>query len=88
MKFIEDPRVKISRRVLALAWLYFASYLGAIMGSSYLLGIRPYIWGLPRWVAIGNIMVPVVFVIVLIFVVERFIPDIPLTEDENSEREE
>ena len=88
MKFIEDSRIKISRKVLALAWLFFALYLLFIMGLSYLMGIRPYIWGLPRWVAIGNIVVPVVFVLLLIFVAERFIPDIPLTEDEDSEREE
>ena len=88
MKFIEDSRIKISRKVLAIAWLFFALYLLFIMGLSYLLGIRPYIWGLPRWVAIGNIVVPVVFVLLLIFVAERFIPDIPLTEDEDSEREE
>jgi uncharacterized membrane protein YhdT len=88
MKFTEDPRIKMSRKVLALAWLYFTFYLLAIMGSSYLLGIRPFIWGLPRWVAIGNIIVPVVFVVLLIFVVQGFIPDIPLTEDEDSEKEE
>lgn len=88
MKFVEDPRVKISRKVLALAWLYFAFYLLSIMGFSYLFGIRPYIWGLPGWVAIGNIVVPVVFVLLLIFVAEHFIPDISLTEDEDSEKEE
>jgi len=57
------------------------------MVSSYLLGIKPYLWGLPRWVAIGNIAVPVVFVIMLIFVVEKFIPDIPLTDDKEKPEE-
>ena len=88
MKFVEDSRIKISRKVLTLAWIYFAFYLLFIMGLSYLLGIRPYIWGLPRWVAIGNIVVPAVFVLLLILVAERFIPDVPLTEDGDSEREE
>lgn len=88
MKFVEDSRIKISRKILALAWLYFAFYLLFIMGLSYLLGIRPLIWGLPRWVAIGNIVVPAVFVLLLIFVAERLIPDIPLTEDEDSEQKE
>jgi len=88
MKFTEDPRIKISRKVLFLAWLYFTFYLLAIMGTSYLLGIRPFIWGLPRWVAIGNIIIPVMFVILLIFVAQRFIPDVSLTEDEDSEEEE
>lgn len=81
MKFIEDPRIKEGRRSLALAWVYFFIYLAAIMALSYTLGIKPYVWGLPRWVAIGNLVIPVAFVITLIFVVERFIPDIPLTDD-------
>jgi uncharacterized membrane protein YhdT len=82
MKFVEDPRIKTARKSLALAWIYFFIYLIAIMASSYLLGIRPYLWGLPRWVAIGNIVVPVVFVTILIFVVEKCIPNVPLTDDE------
>ena len=85
MKFIEDPRIKVGRKSLVLAWLYFFIYLIVIMGSSYLLGIKPYLWGLPRWVAIGNIVVPIVFVIMLIFVVEKFIPDISLTDDEEEQ---
>lgn len=85
MKFIEDPRIRDGRKSLVLAWLYFTIYLIFIMGSSYLLGIKPYLWGLPRWVAIGNIVVPIVFVIMLIFVVEKFIPDIPLTDDEEEQ---
>jgi len=85
MKFIEDPRMKVGRKSLVLAWLYFFIYLIVIMGSSYLLGIKPYLWGLPRWVAIGNIVVPIVFVIMLIFVVEKFIPDVSLTDDEEEQ---
>lgn len=85
MKFIEDPRIKVGRKSLVLAWLYFFIYLIVIMCSSYLLGIKPYLWGLPRWVAIGNIVVPIVFVIMLIFVVEKFIPDISLTDDEEEQ---
>ncbi|MBL7111361.1 MAG: DUF997 family protein [Bacteroidales bacterium] len=87
MKFVEDPRIKVARRCLVLAWLYFSIYLIVIMGSSYLLGIKPYLWGLPRWVAIGNILVPVVFVLILIFVVEKFITDIPLTDDKEKPEE-
>jgi len=88
MKFVEDPRIKIGRKGLALSWLYFTIYLIVIMTLSYILGTKPYVFGLPRWVAIGNILVPVVFVILLIFVVERFIPDIPLTDDEEREEKE
>jgi uncharacterized membrane protein YhdT len=44
--------------------------------------------GLPRWVAIGNILVPIVFILALVFVIEKFIPDVPLTDDEDSENKE
>ncbi len=83
MKFIEDPRIKIAKRTLSLAWLYFTIFLIFIMGCSFLLKIKPYLWGLPNWVAIGNVLVPIVFVILLIFVIEKFVPDVPLTDNEN-----
>jgi len=85
MKLTEDPRVKIGRKCFAIAWLFYTLYLAVIMGLSYILGVEPYVLGLPRWVAIGNIVVPVVFVLLLIIVVEKFIPDIPLTDDEEIE---
>jgi uncharacterized membrane protein YhdT len=88
MKFIEDPRIKIARKTFALSWIYFTIYLIVIMGCSYFLGIKPYLMGLPRWVAIGNILVPIVFILALVFVIEKFIPDVPLTDDEDSENKE
>ncbi|HDZ26306.1 hypothetical protein LCGC14_1178050 [marine sediment metagenome] len=88
MKFIEDPRIKIARKTFALSWIYFTIYLLVIMGCSYFLGIKPYLMGLPRWVAIGNILVPIVFILALVFVIEKFIPDVPLTDDEDSENKE
>ncbi|MEA2006069.1 MAG: DUF997 family protein [Acidobacteriota bacterium] len=80
-KFVEDKRVKIARKIFAIAWIYFSFYLLFIIGLAYISGTKPYVWGLPRWVVIGNIVVPIAFVIMLIFVTERFIPDIPLTDD-------
>jgi len=82
MKFIEDPRVKVSRRLWAISWIFYSVFLALLMGLSYTMGTKPYIWGLPRWVAIGNIVVPVVFVILLIPVAEKLIPDLPLTDKE------
>lgn len=81
MKINEDPRMKTARRCFRLAWIYFAIYVTAVMILSYLLGTKLYLWGLPRWVTIGNIVIPVIFVLLLIFVVEKFIPDIPLTDE-------
>jgi len=88
MKFVEDPRVKIARKIMVLGWLYFTLYLVVIMVLSFVLGTRPFVFGLPRWVAIGNLAVPFFFVILLIFVAEKFIPDIPLTDDEEREGKE
>ncbi|MCD6452173.1 MAG: DUF997 family protein [Acidobacteria bacterium] len=87
-KFNETGRLKVARKVFLLAWCYFSLYLLVLLGSSYLLGTKPYLFGLPRWVAIGNIVVPLFFVILLIFVAERFIPDIPLTDDDGGQKEE
>lgn len=87
MKITEDPRIKTAKRSFRLAWIYFAIYVAAVMVLSYLLGTKPYLWGLPRWVTIGNIVVPVVFVLLLIFVVEKFIPDIHLTDEKQKTEE-
>lgn len=88
MKFPEDPRVKVARRGLLVAWLYYAVYLLFYMGLSYTLGIKPYVMGLPRWVTIGNLLVPFMFVVMLIFVAEKFIPDVPLTDEGREEEDE
>lgn len=86
MKFIEDPRIKAARKSFAVAWIFFSVFLLTIFLTSYLLDIHPLLWGLPLWIAVGNIIVPVVFVILLIFIAEKFLPDIPLTDDnQNSE---
>ncbi len=85
MKFSEDPRVRVARKCLALAWIYFSLYLLIYMGLSYTLGIKPYVLGLPRWVTFGNLLVPLLFVLMLIFVAEKLIPDIPLTDEEEEE---
>jgi len=86
MKDAEDPRIKVSRRALLVAWIFFALYLSAVLAASYLLGIKPRLWGLPQWVTIGNILLPVVFVILLIIVVEKLIPDVSLTDDKPDQR--
>jgi uncharacterized membrane protein YhdT len=81
-----DLRIKISHRAFLLAWVFFSLYLLAVTAASYLLGIKPRLWGLPRWVTIGNILIPAAFVILLIIVVEKLIPDVSLTDDENEHK--
>lgn len=83
MKWTEDPRVKVCRRAFLLAWAFFSVYLLAVMATSYLFGIKPLLWGLPQWVTIGNVLMPVGFVLLLIIVVEKLIPDIPLTDEKD-----
>jgi uncharacterized membrane protein YhdT len=86
MKWTEDPRTKVSRRAFYLAWAFFAVYMAAVMAASYLLGTKPRLWGLPQWAAIGNILLPVCFVILLVIVVEKLIPDVSLTDDETEHK--
>ncbi|UCH94788.1 MAG: DUF997 family protein [Candidatus Aminicenantes bacterium] len=84
----EDKRIKEARKIFILAWVYFGVYLAVMMSLTYTLGIKPYIWGLPGWVAIANLVVPLFFVIMLIIVVELLIPDISLTDEEDGSKEE
>lgn len=79
----EDPRFSIARRVARLAWIFMSVFLAAVMAASYLLGNDPSIMGLPAWIAVGNLILPVLFVVLLILVVERFIPDVHLDDSES-----
>ena len=87
MKWTEDPRAKASRRAFLLAWIFFGVYFLAVMAASFFLGMEPRVWGLPRWVTVGNILLPVFFVVLLIVVVEKLIPDVSLTDDETEDKE-
>jgi uncharacterized membrane protein YhdT len=84
----EDKRIKKAKKIFILAWAYFALYLAVMMSLTYGLGIKPYILGLPAWVAVANLLVPLFFIIMLIPVVELFIPDISLTDEKDSSQEE
>lgn len=86
MKPHEDSKIRVSRRVFLLGWVFFSLYLAAVLAASYLLGLRSRLWGLPLWVAIGNIVLPAVFVILLIIVVEKLIPDVSLSDDPKEQK--
>jgi len=85
MDFKKDPRIKTARKILLIASSFFALYVIALLLCSYLLGHKPLLFGLPLWVAVGNLIVPVVFVVLLILVAEKMIPDISLTDEEEEE---
>ena len=84
----KDKRKKLGHWSFAFSWLYYTFYLLVIMVASYFLGTKPYVWGLPRWVALGNIVVPTVFVILLIFITEKIIPDTSLIDNEDKRDKE
>jgi len=88
MKFAEDPRIKIARKSLVVSWIFFGVFMFLVLVLSYSLGNKPNILGLPRWVAIGVVLVPTVFTVLVIFIAEKLIPDIPLTDEETEEEKE
>jgi uncharacterized membrane protein YhdT len=79
--FEEDPRIRIARRGLAISWTFYTLFVAAMLAAAALLGDEPRWLGLPRWVVIACIAVPAAFVAALIPIVERSIPDIPLTDE-------
>jgi uncharacterized membrane protein YhdT len=83
MPFDEDPRIKVARRSLAFSWIYFALFLVATMAAAAGFANEPLLFGLPRWVAVSCVVVPAVFVALLVPIVERLIPEIPLSDDED-----
>ena len=82
MRLEEDPRIKVARRGLVLAWTFFTVFLAAAFGAAAAFNNEPLLFGLPRWVALSCIVVPAVFVVALIPIVEKLIPDISLSDDE------
>jgi uncharacterized membrane protein YhdT len=81
MQSEEDPRIKVARRGFVLSWTFFSVFLAVTLGAAALFGNEPHVFGLPRWVALSCIIVPAVFVVALIPIVEKLIPDIPLSDE-------
>jgi uncharacterized membrane protein YhdT len=86
MPFDEDPRVKVARRSLVLSWTYFAAFLAATMAVAASFASEPLLFGLPRWVASSCVILPAVFVAALVPIVEKLIPDIALSDEEDEPR--
>ncbi|MFC2164650.1 DUF997 family protein [Acidobacteriota bacterium] len=87
MKLIKDPRMKIARKTLIYSWIFYSAFMAAVIISGASLKIKPYIFGLPAWAAVSIIFIPVGFVLLLILVINKLIPDISL-EDTDSRGEE
>jgi uncharacterized membrane protein YhdT len=82
MKFEEDPRIRVARRGLVLSWTFFTVFLAAVLGFAAGFTNEPLLFGLPRWMALSCIIVPGAFVVALIPIIERCIPDISLSNDD------
>lgn len=81
MKFEEDPRIKVARKGLVLSWTFFSVFLATAMGVAAAFGNEPTLFGLPRWAALSCFIVPALFVLALIPIVEILIPDISLSNE-------
>jgi uncharacterized membrane protein YhdT len=57
-------------------------YLAATLVVAAAFGNEPWLLGLPRWAALSCIIVPGAFVVALIPIVEKCIPDISLSDEE------
>lgn len=80
--FEEDPRVRVARRGFLLSWTFYSVYLAATLVVAAAFASEPLLFGLPRWMALSCIIVPGAFVVALIPIVEKGIPDVPLSDDE------
>lgn len=85
MSEIDRTRIKVAKRGLWIAWLFSATYSAVALAFALGAGEQPLLLGLPRWVALACVIVPGVFVAALIPLIEKAIPNIGLTdEDEGS----
>lgn len=73
---LEDPRIETARKLWAFSWVFYTCYVMALMGLSHGLGVFPLVWGLPRWIAMGHVLCPMLFVVLLIILIERLVPEI------------
>ena len=77
--------MKAARKSLAFACIFYTVFLILSFVFFYGLGAKPYLFGMPLWAAVGVIIFPALSEILVIPLVEHFIPDVPLTEDEEEE---
>ena len=82
MQLEEDRRIRVARRGLVLSWTFYSVFLATTLAVAAAFGNEPLLFGLPRWLALSSIVVPALFVAALIPIVEKGIPDIPLSDDE------
>ena len=82
----EDPRIRVAWRGFVFSWTFFTVFLASALGAAAAFGGEPLLFGLPRWVAVSCIIVPAGFVAGLIPLVEKLIPDVPLSDEDEEDR--
>jgi len=88
MKMTDDPRMKIAKRTLIYSWIFYSFFSAAVIFFGASLKIKPYILGLPAWAAVSIIFIPIGFVVLLILIIDKLIPDISLEDEESKGDEE
>lgn len=78
MKTNEDPRLRLARRLWLFSWLFYGVFVCVLFHIAYKGQMEPYIFGLPAWLVKAEIFVPIIFIVILIVFVEKFIPNIDL----------
>ena len=72
----------MARRGLVLAWTFYSVFLAAALVTAAASNNEATLFGLPRWVALSCVILPAVFVVALIPIVEKLIPDISLSDED------
>ena len=81
MKLTKDPRMKVAQKSLIFSWIFYSVFSAAVIFFGASLKIKPTIFGLPAWAAVSIIFIPVGFVLLLIVIIDKLIPDISLEDD-------
>jgi len=82
MSNVNEMRMRIARRGLWIAWVFNAAFTVVALAFALGAGERPLLFGLPRWVTLSCVIVPAIFVAVLIPLIEKAIPNIGLTDED------
>ncbi len=86
MSNVNEMRMRIARRGLWIAWVFNAVFTAVVLAFALGAGEQSLLFGLPRWVTLSCVIVPAVFVAALIPLIEKAIPNIGLTDEDEGAR--
>jgi uncharacterized membrane protein YhdT len=78
MKIKEDHRLGFARRLWLISWLFYGVFVVVISIVAYSGQMTPYMFGLPAWLVKAEFFVPVIFIVALIILIEKLVPNIDL----------